>query len=117
MPLYTYSRPSLQGRTLPVLIGLAIGDAMGATQEFERPENPVPYPALMTGPQVDIVGGGWLELAPGQVTDDTLMALALYENMTRNAKALRVRLGFAAHGKEILFGYLLAKRENLSQGE
>ena len=73
MPLYAYSRPSLQGRTLPVLIGLAIGDAMGATQEFERPENPVPYPALMTGPQVDIVGGGWLELAPGQVTADPLM--------------------------------------------
>ena len=43
-------------------------------------------------------------------------AQALYENMTRNAKALRVRLGFAAHGKEILFGYLLAKRENPSQG-
>ena len=81
MPLYAYSRPSLQGRTLPVLIGLAIGDAMGATQEFERPENPVPYPALMTGPQVDIVGGGWLELAPGQVTDDTLMALALYRSI------------------------------------
>ena len=55
MPLYAYSRPSLQGRTLPVLIGLAIGDAMGATQEFERPENPVPYPALMTGPQVDFL--------------------------------------------------------------
>jgi ADP-ribosyl-[dinitrogen reductase] hydrolase len=53
--------------------GLAIGDALGATVEFMTPreiEN-------QYGIHRDIIGGGWLHLKKGEVTDDTEMSLAL----------------------------------------
>jgi ADP-ribosyl-[dinitrogen reductase] hydrolase len=51
------------------LLGLAIGDAVGATVEFkERGSFP---------PMNDMVGGGPHRLKPGQWTDDTSMALCL----------------------------------------
>jgi len=60
-------------RALGAFLGLAVGDALGATVEF------------MTGAEIaakyrvhrEIVGGGWLHLKPGHVTDDTQMCLAL----------------------------------------
>ena len=60
-------------RMLGAYLGLAIGDALGATVEFMRPREI----ALQYGVHRDIVGGGWLKLARGQVTDDTTMSLAL----------------------------------------
>ena len=54
-------------------MGLAIGDPLGATVEFMRPHEI----ALQYGTHREIVGGGWLKLARGQVTDDTTMSLAL----------------------------------------
>ena len=59
------------------LYGLAAGDALGATLEF------------MTGDQIrarygvlrEIAGGGWLNLRPGEWTDDTEMALAVAEGV------------------------------------
>jgi len=60
-------------RALGAYLGLAIGDALGATVEFLRPrEIQAQY-----GVHRDILGGGWLKLARGQVTDDTTMSLAL----------------------------------------
>ena len=63
----------LLDRALGAFLGLAIGDALGATVEF------------MTAREIagrykihkEIIGGGWLGLRPGRVTDDTEMALAL----------------------------------------
>jgi ADP-ribosyl-[dinitrogen reductase] hydrolase len=60
-------------KVLGAYLGLAIGDALGATVEFMRPREI----ALQHGVHRDIVGGGWLKLARGQVTDDTTMSLAL----------------------------------------
>lgn len=60
-------------RALGAYLGLAIGDALGATVEFMRPREIL----LHYGTHRDIVGGGWLKLARGQVTDDTTMSLAL----------------------------------------
>ncbi|MBA4215042.1 MAG: ADP-ribosyl-[dinitrogen reductase] hydrolase [Polaromonas sp.] len=60
-------------RALGAYLGLAIGDALGATVEFMRPREIL----LQHGMHRDIVGGGWLKLARGQVTDDTSMSLAL----------------------------------------
>jgi ADP-ribosyl-[dinitrogen reductase] hydrolase len=60
-------------KVLGAYLGLAIGDALGATVEFMRPREI----ALQYGVHRDIVGGGWLKLARGQVTDDTTMSLAL----------------------------------------
>jgi len=58
---------------LGAYLGFAIGDALGATVEFlTAGEIRRQYGELR-----DILGGGWLRLAPGQVTDDTQMCLAL----------------------------------------
>jgi len=55
------------------LIGLAVGDALGTTVEFEKPGNFEPI--------TDMVGGGPFDLKPGQWTDDTSMALCLAESL------------------------------------
>lgn len=60
-------------RALGAYLGFAVGDALGATVEFMTP-NEI---AKQHGQLKDIVGGGWLRLKPGQVTDDTTMCLAL----------------------------------------
>ena len=67
-------------RARGALLGLAVGDALGTTYEFERIEQP-PYPALATGPATDVVGAGPFELAPGQVTDDTQLAVCLAKSL------------------------------------
>lgn len=51
------------------LLGLAVGDALGATLEFRSPGSFTPI--------TDMVGGGPFGLQPGQWTDDTSMALCL----------------------------------------
>ena len=57
------------------LYGFAIGDAMGATTEFM--DNYTINKKF--GVLKDIVGGGWLGLESGQVTDDTQMTLCVCE--------------------------------------
>ncbi|HET6718738.1 MAG TPA: ADP-ribosyl-[dinitrogen reductase] hydrolase [Rhodocyclaceae bacterium] len=65
--------PSLESRALGAYLGLAVGDALGATVEFMTAgEIRQQYGELR-----DIVGGGWLRLKAGAVTDDTQMSLAL----------------------------------------
>ncbi|NIN37143.1 MAG: ADP-ribosyl-[dinitrogen reductase] hydrolase, partial [Gammaproteobacteria bacterium] len=60
-------------RARAAYLGLAIGDALGATTEFMTPgEIRAKYKV-----HHKIIGGGWLYLKPGQVTDDTEMSLAL----------------------------------------
>ncbi len=63
----------LLSRAEAAYLGLALGDALGATVEFLTPREI----AHQYGVHRDIRGGGWLGLKPGQVTDDTTMALAL----------------------------------------
>lgn len=55
--------------------GFAIGDAMGATTEFMTKEQIVKKYGRVT----DIIGGGWLNLEAGQVTDDTQMTLCVMD--------------------------------------
>ena len=52
-----------------ILLGLAVGDAVGTTVEFEDRGS---FP-----PVTDMVGGGPFDLEKGQWTDDTSMALCL----------------------------------------
>lgn len=67
------ARNSLTDKAIAAYLGLALGDALGATVEFLTPrEITVHY-----GIHDRIRGGGWLRLRPGQVTDDTTMSLAL----------------------------------------
>jgi ADP-ribosyl-[dinitrogen reductase] hydrolase len=61
------------GRGIAAYLGVAIGDALGATVEFLTP-NEI---RQQHGVHRDITGGGWLRLKAGKVTDDTTMSLAL----------------------------------------
>lgn len=73
------TEPLVEDRALAAFLGLAIGDALGATVEFMTPrEIAAEYGVLR-----DIVGGGWLRLKPGAVTDDTAMAVALGKSLAR----------------------------------
>jgi ADP-ribosyl-[dinitrogen reductase] hydrolase len=60
-------------RALGAYLGFACGDALGATVEFMTPKQI----HKRHGVHRDIIGGGWLGLEAGQVTDDTQMSLAL----------------------------------------
>ena len=63
------------------LLGLAIGDALGTTNEFAKLSAP-PFPELAREGLTGIVGGGPFGLKAGQVTDDTQMAVCLYSSLT-----------------------------------
>ncbi len=63
----------LRDRALGAYLGLAVGDALGATVEFMTPGEI----QQRHGVHCRMIGGGWLDLRPGQVTDDTEMCLAL----------------------------------------
>lgn len=86
-------------RARGAFIGLAVGDALGAPVEFmTRGEIRDKYGALK-----EMVGGGWLRLKPGQVTDDTEMSLCL-------ARAIVKAGGWSLHGTaENLAGWLKSK--------
>lgn len=63
---------SREDRYLGCLIGLACGDALGGPVEFaSRAQMDERFPDGLR----DFIGGGWLALAPGEITDDTQMAL------------------------------------------
>ncbi len=70
---FDQSSRHIEDRAVAAYLGLAIGDALGATVEFLTP-NEIRYHHEV---HKDIVGGGWLKLKRGSVTDDTTMALAL----------------------------------------
>ena len=57
------------------LLGLAVGDALGAPLEFSKPDKFEPIN--------DFVGGGHFKLKPGEFTDDTSLALCLAESLSR----------------------------------
>jgi ADP-ribosyl-[dinitrogen reductase] hydrolase len=67
-------------RAFAAYLGLAIGDALGATTEFLTP-NEIKH---KYGVHDTITGGGWLRLKPGQVTDDTEMSLALGDALLKS---------------------------------
>lgn len=73
----------MNDRAKGALLGLAVGDALGTTYEFKRIEQS-PYPALATQPATDVVGAGPFGLAPGQITDDTQMAVCLARSLAEH---------------------------------
>ena len=79
---YTPERLPLAEHAVAAYVGLAIGDALGATVEFMTPNE------IRTQYKVheDITGGGWLRLKAGQVTDDTTMSLALGEAILQKGR-------------------------------
>lgn len=55
------------------LYGFTVGDALGAATEFMSKETI----AKQYGTVTKMLGGGWLNLRPGEVTDDTEMMIAI----------------------------------------
>src|SRR6266540_2549459 len=63
----------VRDRARAAFLGLALGDALGATVEFmTKGEIRVAH-----GVHRELTGGGWLRLRPGSITDDTEMSLCL----------------------------------------
>ena len=70
---HTVGMVDFLSRARGALVGLAVGDALGTTNEFQ--------PAGSFEPISDMVGGGVFRLEPGQWTDDTSMALCLADSL------------------------------------
>ncbi|NLC20801.1 MAG: ADP-ribosylglycohydrolase family protein [Halomonadaceae bacterium] len=65
--------PQTAGRYRGALLGLAVGDAFGTTLEYcLRDQSPL---------HTEMLGGGAFDVAPGEWTDDTTMALCLAESL------------------------------------
>jgi ADP-ribosylglycohydrolase len=70
------SVPEMSNRVRGILLGLAVGDALGTTLEFSRPK-PSSWVPPVRGPHTNITGGGPFRVKPGQITDDTQLATCL----------------------------------------
>lgn len=73
--MITKKEKVLLDRLEGAVFGFAIGDAMGATTEFMTDVNI----RKQYGQVTNIIGGGWLKLLPGEVTDDTQMMTCITE--------------------------------------
>lgn len=65
------------------LYGHAIGDAMGATTEFMTADEIMKRYGVVD----EMIGGGWLKLHPGEVTDDTQMSMCVMRALQRETEA------------------------------
>ena len=65
--------PAQNDRAIGAMLGMAVGDALGAGYEFG--------PALPSTTPVEMIGGGPFNWAPGEWTDDTSMAYPLLEEL------------------------------------
>lgn len=63
----------IRSRAVASFLGFALGDALGAPVEFMTPGEIAAKYGLLR----EMVGGGWLRLKPGQITDDTEMSLCV----------------------------------------
>lgn len=68
-----------RNKVLGSLLGFAIGDAMGATTEFMT-QREIYH---RYGEVNDLIGGGWMHLRPGEVTDDTQMMTIVAKSRMR----------------------------------
>jgi len=87
---------TVENKVQGCLLGQAIGDALGTTYEFSRSDMVIEQMSHFTiSGFVVIVGGGPFNLSPGQVTDDTEMALALSRSILREGRFDREKVSKA----------------------
>lgn len=100
---------SLESRAVGAYLGLAVGDALGATTEFLTPREI----RERHGVHDTIRGGGWLRLKSGEVTDDTEMSLALGRSILehRGVRAEAVAEAFSQwmRGKPVDIGHTVRR--------
>ena len=72
--------PSRTDRARGVIVGLACGDALGAPVEFESRQS---IAAKYPGGLRDFTSGGWMDVVPGELTDDSRMMIDLAETLVR----------------------------------
>ena len=72
-----------------VLYGVAVGDAPGAPVEFMSAERIKAEHGRVT----EMLGGGWLNISPGEVTDDTQMTLCVARGIRANPEAPDTDIG------------------------
>ncbi|MDQ4108168.1 MAG: ADP-ribosylglycohydrolase family protein, partial [Actinomycetota bacterium] len=65
-------------RVVGCVLGLALGDALGAPFEFRRRED-IPHP-------LPVFERGWMGLEPGHWTDDTAMARNLCRSLAEHGR-------------------------------
>jgi ADP-ribosyl-[dinitrogen reductase] hydrolase len=93
---------SLQDRYRGVLLGTACGDALGGPVEFvNRSDIEERFPRGVR----EFVGGGWLDLDPGEITDDTQQTLILCRALNADG------LDLAAFGEGLLEWYRGAPKD------
>lgn len=63
------------------LYGVVLGDALGAPLEFMTQEE---IRRRHGGKVKEMIGGGWLDVEPGEITDDTQMTLAVAQGIVAN---------------------------------
>lgn len=63
-----------RNKILGALLGLHVGDALGATLEFKRP-------GRLEVPHSEIIGGGSLQWEPGAATDDTDLMICILKSI------------------------------------
>ena len=81
-PALTTDDPFVLQRAIGALCGSAVGDALGAPFEFgPAGAFSARFPEPVLGGIGEMTGGGRFGWAPGEVTDDTQMALALAESI------------------------------------
>lgn len=68
---------NIRDKITGALYGVAIGDALGAPLEFVSKEEI----GRKHGRVTEMIGGGWLNVVPGEITDDTQMTLAVAEGI------------------------------------
>jgi len=71
---------NLRNKIAGALYGVAIGDALGAPLEFMSKDEITRKHGRVT----EMIGGGWLNVKPGEVTDDTQMTLAVAEGIVKD---------------------------------
>jgi len=85
------------------MLGVAVGDALGAPLEFMSADEI----RRKHGTVREMIGGGWLHVEPGEVTDDTQMTLAVAEGIASGAESVEREVGlnflrwYRTHPKDI----------------
>lgn len=73
---------NLHDRIKGALYGVAIGDALGAPLEFMDANSINAKHGVVT----EMIGGGWLNVKPGEVTDDTQMTIAVIKGILEDPR-------------------------------